>query len=98
MKEKCIYALKRAGWTAAETALAMIPVGAAIYEINWVQILAVVATAALISFLKSIVVNMPEVTMSNELQNLQSSENEIVVGTEAADGAQSTSEEGETTV
>lgn len=61
MKEKIIAALKRAAWTAAETALAMIPVGIRIEEVEWIHVLSVTALAAVISLLKSIVAGMPEV-------------------------------------
>ena len=61
MKDKLIAALKRAGWTAAETALAMIPVGVGVEDVEWVHVLSVVAVAAILSFLKSIVAGMPEV-------------------------------------
>jgi len=61
MKEKIICALKRAAWTAAETALAMIPVGIRIEEVEWIHVLSVTALAAVISLLKSIVAGMPEV-------------------------------------
>lgn len=61
MKDKLIAALKRAGWTAAETALAMIPVGVGIEEVSWVHVLSVAGAAAIISLLKSIVAGMPEV-------------------------------------
>lgn len=72
MKEIFIAALKRALWTAAETALAMIPVGAAVEEVNWLHIFSVVAVATLISFLKSIVVTMPEVSLGKEVEELKS--------------------------
>lgn len=62
MKEKLIAALKRAGWTAAETALAMLPVGVGIEEVQWLHVLSVVALAAVLSLLKSIVAGMPEVS------------------------------------
>ena len=61
MKEKIICALKRAAWTAAETALAMIPVGVGIEEVEWIHVLSVVALAAVLSLLKSTVAGMPEV-------------------------------------
>lgn len=61
MKDKLIAALKRAGWTAAETALAMIPVGVGVEDVEWIHILSVVALAAVLSVLKSIVAGMPEV-------------------------------------
>lgn len=62
MKEKIIAALKRAGHTAAQTALGMIAVGAGMEDIDWVRIVSVCAVAAVISLLKSAVVGMPEVT------------------------------------
>lgn len=61
MKEKIIAALKRAGWTAAETALALIPVGARVEDVSWLHVLSVVAVASIISILKSIIAGMPEV-------------------------------------
>ena len=61
MKEKLIAALKRAAWTAAETALAMIPVGVGIEEVEWIHVLSVVALATVLSFLKSVIAGMPEV-------------------------------------
>ena len=61
MKEKMIAALKRAAWTAAETALAMIPVGVGIEDVSWVHVLSVTALATVLSLLKSIVAGMPEV-------------------------------------
>lgn len=59
-KEFWIAVLKRAGWTAAETALAMIPVGVGIEEVHWLHVLSVVAVATVISILKSIVAGVPE--------------------------------------
>ena len=61
MKDKIIAALKRAGWTAAETALAMIPVGVGVEDVSWLHVLSVVAVAAVLSVLKSVVAGMPEV-------------------------------------
>lgn len=55
-------ALIRAGWTAAQTALGMIGVGAAVQDVDWLNIVSVCAVAALISLLKSIVIGMPEVS------------------------------------
>lgn len=60
MKKKLIAALKRAGWTAAETALALLPVGVGIEEVQWLHVLSVVALATVLSFLKSVVAGMPE--------------------------------------
>ncbi len=46
----------------------MIPVGVGIQEVDWYHVLSVVATATLISFLKSIVVSMPEVALAKEVE------------------------------
>lgn len=61
MREHFIAALKRAAWTAAETALAMIPIGVGIEEVNWIHVLSVTALASILSLLKSVVAGMPEV-------------------------------------
>jgi len=61
MKKKLIAALKRAGWTAAETALALIPVGVGVEDVKWLHVLSVVALATILSLLKSVVAGMPEV-------------------------------------
>lgn len=55
-----ISAGKRALWTFAETAVGMITVGQAFAEINWAHIISVAGVAAIASFLKSIVISMPE--------------------------------------
>lgn len=55
-----ISAGKRALWTFAETALGMITVGQAFTEINWLHIISVAGVASIASFLKSIVISMPE--------------------------------------
>lgn len=63
MKKQFWIALaKRAAWTFAETALALIPVGVGIEEVSWLHVLSVSALAAVISALKSIVAGMPEVS------------------------------------
>lgn len=54
------FALKRALWTFAQTAIGMITVGQAFTEVNWLHILSVSAVAAIVSILKSIVIGMPE--------------------------------------
>lgn len=61
MKKFWLAALKRAGWTAAETAIALIPVGVGVEQVRWLHVISVVAVAAILSFLKSIVAGMPEV-------------------------------------
>lgn len=61
-KQFWIALAKRAAWTFAETALALIPVGVGIEEVSWLHVLSVSALAAVISALKSIVAGMPEVS------------------------------------
>ena len=55
-----VSAGKRALWTFAETAVGMITVGQAFTEVNWVHIISVAGVAAIASFLKSVVISMPE--------------------------------------
>jgi len=55
-----VSAGKRALWTFAETAVGMITVGQAFTEVNWLHILSVAGTAAVVSLLKSIIISMPE--------------------------------------
>ena len=55
-----VSAGKRALWTFAETALGMITVGQAFTEVNWLHIVSVAGVAAIASFLKSVVISMPE--------------------------------------
>ena len=55
-----VSAGKRALWTFAETAVGMITVGQAFTEINWLHIISVAGVAAIASFLKSVVISMPE--------------------------------------
>ena len=66
MKKITVELLKksliRAVWTIAQTALGMITVGAALHEIDWMHMLSVSAVAGIASFLKSIVIGIPEVT------------------------------------
>lgn len=51
----------RALYTVSETALAMIPVGVGIEQVQWWHILSVSLLAGVISALKSIVTGLPEV-------------------------------------
>ena len=53
-------ALTRAIKTAAQTALGMFTVGAAISDINWLNILSVSAVAAVYSILNNIATGIPE--------------------------------------
>ena len=65
-KEFWVSALKRAGWTAAQTALGMLTLGVGIQEVDWRNVLSVSALAAVYSILKSIVVGMPEVNVDGD--------------------------------
>lgn len=60
-KDFWLALLKRAAWTAAETALALIPVGVGVEEVSWLHVLSVTVMAALLSALKSIATGLPEV-------------------------------------
>ena len=55
-----ILSLKRAIWTFLQVVASMITVGAAIQEIEWIKIGSIAATAAVYSFIKSIIVGVPE--------------------------------------
>ncbi len=61
LKDFAVKALIRAVYTFAQTALSMITVGQAFFEVNWLNILSVAGVAAIYSLLKSIVVGLPEV-------------------------------------
>lgn len=60
MKQFFIFAAKRAAYTFAETAIAMITVGQAFTEVDWLHVLSVAGVAAIISALKSVLLGMPE--------------------------------------
>ena len=61
LKDFAVKALISAVYTFAQTALSMITVGQAFFEVNWLNILSVAGVAAIYSLLKSIVVGLPEV-------------------------------------
>ena len=61
-REFWLSALRRAGWTAAQTALGMITLGVGVQDVDWLSVLSVSALAAVYSVLKSIAVGMPEVS------------------------------------
>lgn len=63
-REFWLAVLKRALWTAGETALAMIPVSVGIEEVGWLRVCSVSLTAAIVSVLKSIVTGLPECNMT----------------------------------
>lgn len=52
---------KRALWTAAETLIALIPVGVGVEDVQWFHVLSVALMAAILSALKSIATGLPEV-------------------------------------
>ena len=60
-KEFWIAAAKRAAHTAAQTAVATIGTAALMSEVNWQAVVSASALAAILSFLKSVSVGMPEV-------------------------------------
>lgn len=66
-KEWAMAALTRAIKTMAQTALGMFTVGAAIQEINVLNILSVAVVAGIYSILTSIVTGVPEATFSGTL-------------------------------
>lgn len=61
-KDFWLSALKRAAWTAAQTALSFLTLGMAVQDVDWLNVASVSALAAVYSILKSIVVGMPEVS------------------------------------
>ena len=61
MKEKLKYALIRALYTIGETAIATIPTTAKLLEdVDWWIVISSSLLAGLISFIKSMVIGMPE--------------------------------------
>lgn len=61
MKAFLRAALIRACHTMAQTAIAMIGTTALLEEVNWLAVLSGTVLAGILSFLKSIVVGLPEV-------------------------------------
>lgn len=61
-KELLKAALVRALHTALQTMVGMIVVGSRIDEVDWITALSVSAVAAFVSFCKSIIAGLPEVT------------------------------------
>lgn len=59
-KELLVLAFKRAVWTFLQVVLSMITVGAAVQDIDWLSIVSIAATAFIYSFIKSIVIGVPE--------------------------------------
>lgn len=65
-KKKIIAALKRAGHTMAQTAIATIGTAAVIESVNWHIVISASLLAGLLSLLKSIALGMPEVIESED--------------------------------
>lgn len=80
MKEKILLALKRALWTAGEAALAFYTAGMAITDVDWKQAASVTAAAFIFSFIKSLLVGMPEHQVATLL-----TDEEVDIYTEDAD-------------
>ena len=66
----------RALKTFAQTAVALIPVGVCINEVNWLVIAGTAAVSAILSILTSIA-GLPEVTLTEELEETQSEEQDL---------------------
>ena len=66
-KNLIMAAFKRAVWTFLQSVVGMLVVGTRIQDFDWATIISVSATAALISFIKSIVVGTPETTTEGTL-------------------------------
>ncbi len=60
-KEWLKAAGKRAAWTMAQAALALIPAGATIEAVDWKIVVSTAICAGVISLLKSVVAGVPEV-------------------------------------
>lgn len=57
---------KRAAWTMAQTALALIPVGATIEGVKWGTVVSTAVCAGIYSIIKSIAIGAPEVSAKEE--------------------------------
>ena len=66
-KENMLKALARAVRTFAQGVLSMITVGAAIKDIDWINVLSVAAVAAIYSLLMSVAFGIPETATDGEL-------------------------------
>ncbi len=65
MKKFLKAALIRACHTMAQTAVAMIGTTALLEEVNWLAVLSGTVLAGILSFLKSMVIGLPEVERSD---------------------------------
>lgn len=57
---------KRAAWTMAQTALALIPVGATMEGVNWKMVLSTAVCAGIYSIIKSVAIGAPEAAAKEE--------------------------------
>ena len=71
LKAWALAAFVRAVKTAAQTALAMIPVGVTIADVSWITVCGTAALAALLSLLTS-VAGLPEVSDGETLPSIMS--------------------------
>ena len=67
-KDWFIAALKRAIHTMAQVALAYVVVGKGFADIDWLSVASVAGVAGIVSFLKSIVVGVPEAATDGTLE------------------------------
>ena len=66
-KEFWKAAFIRAIHTMAQTALAVLPVGVSVEQVQWFHVLSAAVMAAILSLLKSIAVGVPEVSDDTKL-------------------------------
>ena len=81
-KDFWMAALNRAIRTGAQAALSMITVGVAIFDVDWLAVLGVVATSMVVSILTSIVAGIPETKIDGFID---ASQFEDVDGIQAGD-------------
>ncbi len=70
-KDFWMAALNRAIRTGAQAALSMITVGVAIFDVDWLAVLGVVATSMVVSILTSIVAGIPETKIDGVISSEQ---------------------------
>ena len=70
-KDFWMAALNRAIRTGAQAALSMITVGVAIFDVDWLAVLGVVATSMVVSILTSIVAGIPETKIDGVISAYQ---------------------------
>lgn len=81
-KDFWMAALNRAIRTGAQAALSMITVGVAIFDVDWLAVLGVVATSMVVSILTSIVAGIPETKIDGVID---ASQFEDIDGIQAGD-------------